>query len=103
MGRKTRMRRWGVAGALFGLGLVWLASEGCGEPLGCKYFCQREAVCCSAQYGCDPDKVDIPACTATCEDLSKDETYKAAIEDQASCYEGSSCDEINNGSCTAQP
>lgn len=94
---------WVVVALAVGIALA-TPGAGCGDPPGCKYFCQKEAECCSAQYGCDPDTTDIPACTAACEaQAAKDDTYKSAIEDQASCYEGSTCDEVNSGACIAMP
>jgi hypothetical protein len=98
------MKRLALAGLALAAGIALaMPGSGCGEPLGCKFFCQREAECCTAQFGCDPDKADIPTCTEACEALAaKDEAYAQAIEDQAACYDGANCAEVN-GSCSAMP
>src|SRR5438128_27432 len=76
----------------------------CSTTDGCQALCQKSAWCCMAQAGCDPDSVAIPQCLLACRDLSsKQAAYKETLEDEASCFESSTCQEFMAGKCVEQP
>jgi hypothetical protein len=95
--------RWSWVALIPAAVTVWVPLGGCNGTGDCDAYCRRPAQCCMTQSGCNPDDHDIPTCVATCEDLSKDAGFKAAMEDQAGCYESSTCVEIAQGECLAMP
>ncbi|MEJ7733849.1 MAG: hypothetical protein WKG00_32225 [Polyangiaceae bacterium] len=66
---------------------------GCGGDEPCEVVCARNVECQS-------DAPSKDECLALCEDLSGDEGYADALEEQADCYEDASCAEIEGGTCT---
>lgn len=68
-------------------------AAGCGgEGGGCD-------VVCAKNVECQADAPPEAECTSICEELSKDEGYAEAIEEQAECYEGRTCASIDSGAC----
>jgi len=65
---------------------------GCGGDEPCQVICARNAEC-------QPDAPSEDECLSLCEDLSADEIYADALEEQADCYEDASCQSIANGGC----
>jgi hypothetical protein len=65
---------------------------GCGGDEPC-------AIVCAKNVECQDDAPSEDECLALCEDLSGDERYAEALEEQADCYEDASCQEIAGGSC----
>jgi hypothetical protein len=65
---------------------------GCGGDEPCEVICARNAEC-------QPDAPSEDECLALCEDLSADQIYADALEEQADCYEEESCQSIANGGC----
>ncbi len=90
---------------LFSCAFAAFLPLGCdsGSSAGCKEYCQVVTKCCALRNDCS-DIADIPSCTATCVNLSKNADYQQALEDEASCQQGKSCDEIvYQGACVPKP
>jgi hypothetical protein len=82
--------------ALFALSLG-LAAAGCGNSTedNCAIFCEKNATC-------QPDATDQATCMSICQKQAESESYAEAIDEQADCYEESSCEAIANGFCDPQ-
>lgn len=73
--------------AVLGAGVV-----GCGGDEPCEVVCRRNGEC-SLTAPSNQDCLDL------CAELSEDEAYAEALEEQVDCYEEQSCDFIAAGSC----
>ncbi len=82
------MRRLAIVGTCLALAVL----PGCGGDPGCEAVCAKNAECQAEA----PPEAD---CVAICEELSSDQAYADAIEEQASCYEDSTCANIAAGAC----
>jgi hypothetical protein len=83
--------------ALFALSLG-LAAAGCGGNStedNCAIFCEKNVTC-------QPDATDQATCMSICQKQAESESYAEAIDEQADCYEKSSCQDIANGVCDPQ-
>jgi hypothetical protein len=63
---------------------------GCGSD-DCQVVCEKNAEC-------RPDSPE-QACIDLCEELSQDEAYADALEEQAGCIEDEECEAIAAGAC----
>ena len=96
------MRRL-LSSLLFSCAIAVFLPFGCaGLGAGCREYCEVETKCCALRHNCS-DIADIPTCTATCEKLSKNDAYRQALEDLASCEQGKTCQEVVNGGCIPEP
>lgn len=81
---------------LFALPLGLLAA-GCGNSTedNCAIFCEKSVTC---QTGA----TDQATCESICLKEAAQEEFADAIDEQADCYEESTCDEIATGLCDPQ-
>ena len=78
---------WCGVAAVLGAGVA-----GCGDDDPCEVFCARSVEC-------DANAPTEEQCVALCEELSKDQAYADALEEQVDCYEEESCERIALGGC----
>jgi len=82
--------------ALFAVSLG-LGAAGCGNSTedNCAIFCEKSVTC---QTGA----TDQETCMSICQKEAEREEFADAIDEQADCYEESTCSDIANGFCDPQ-
>lgn len=97
--------RFGVYAVVITSVFAWIPLSGCtSNESACTDYCGKQSECCMAQTDCNPDDHDVGECVTTCREFSdKDGDYADAVHDQASCFDSSSCSEIQAGECVPEP
>jgi hypothetical protein len=77
-----------------------LATAGCGDDIGAKE--DNCAIFCEKSVTCQTGATDQATCTSICLKQAEDEAFAEAIDEQAECYQESTCADIANGFCDPQ-